>query len=85
MAILGKKLEESVGLWKPGDRSVHVHALHERLSFEIFCELEYGLSSSVAYVIGCHVAKGFVITPPVVATDKPSDLPDRPDTLRQRG
>ena len=71
----GEKLEESVGPRRPGDhRSVNVFASQERCSFESFATLKYGLSSSVVYIVGGHVAKGFVIPPRVVVGDKLRDF-----------
>ena len=64
-------MEESVGPRGPGDhRSVDLFAPQERCSFEGFTTLQYGLSSSVVYIVGGHVAKGFVIPRGVVVGDK---------------
>ena len=74
LGILGAELEESFGPRRPGDSLVAFLAPHKRFPFKGFATLQYGLSSSVVYVIRCDVAKGFVIATCVVVADKPRDL-----------
>ena len=63
-----------MGLRRPGDKSVDFLAPHERFSFEVFATLQYSLSSAVLYVIGCYVARGFVVATRVVVANEASDL-----------
>ena len=63
-----------MGLRRPGDPSVDFLTPHERFQFEDSAALQYSLSSSVVYVIGCDVAKRFVIATGVVVADEPPDL-----------
>jgi hypothetical protein len=53
-----------------GDNSVDFLAPQKRFPLKSFTAVQYSLSSPVVYVIGCDVAKCFVITTRVVVGDK---------------
>ncbi len=74
MGILGDKLENSLGLRRPGDKLVYFITPHKRFSFKSSAALHYRLSSPIVYFIGRDVAKRFVIATRVVVTDKSPNL-----------